>query len=202
MGRYGSLTRPGGRPWSEGDSRGCQLFTIESRVRVYSTDLRLRCLLRVLSGGLFTGSRALPMSAYPHIPGTNERVTELTGVTFGDGHRAAPPDGTVVMDSPDAATGLVTLRRQPGEGSTSWPRIPPGSGTPPLTAPSVSKAPWPPWPAAQRPERRPSAHRAHIRCPPSAQCSGPEREASGSIMLSSYVPDDARPAGAHTPPER
>ncbi|WP_329360683.1 hypothetical protein [Streptomyces sp. NBC_01483] len=127
-----------------------------------------RIELRVLSGGLFTGSRALPMSAYPHIAGANERVTELTGVTFGDGHRAAPADGTLVMDSADAATGLVTLRRQPGEGSTSWPRIPPGSDTPPLTTPSVSKAPWPPWPAAQRPERRPSAHRAPIRCPLSA----------------------------------
>jgi hypothetical protein len=128
-----------------------------------------RIELRVLSGGLFTGSRALPMSAHPHIPGANERVTELTGVTFGDGHRAAPADGTVVMDSADAATGLVTLRRQPGEGSTSWTRIAPtGSGTPALAAPSVSKAPWLPWPAAQRPERRPSAHRAHIRRPPSA----------------------------------
>jgi putative protein-disulfide isomerase len=55
-----------------------------------------RIELRVLSGGLFTGSRALPMSAYPHIPGANERVTELTGVTFGDGYRAAPADGTLV----------------------------------------------------------------------------------------------------------
>ncbi|MCX5095302.1 hypothetical protein OOK36_41990 [Streptomyces sp. NBC_00365] len=51
-----------------------------------------RIELPVLSGGLFTGSRALPMSAYSHIPVANERVTELTGVTFGDGHRAAPAD--------------------------------------------------------------------------------------------------------------
>ncbi|WP_442818495.1 flavin reductase [Streptomyces sp. NBC_01320] len=41
--------------------------------------------------------------------------------------------------------------------------------------------------------------RAHIRRP--LNTSG-QREASVSIMLSSYVPDDARPAGAHTPPER
>ncbi|WP_405884531.1 DsbA family protein [Streptomyces sp. NBC_01136] len=73
-----------------------------------------RIELRVLSGGLFTGSRALPVSAYPHIPGANERITELTGVTFGDGYRAALADGTVVMDSADAATGLVALRSQPG----------------------------------------------------------------------------------------
>ncbi|XES00928.1 hypothetical protein HEP87_41040 [Streptomyces sp. S1D4-11] len=73
-----------------------------------------RIELRVLSGGLFTGSRALPVSAYPHIPGANERITQLTGVTFGDGYRAALADGNVVMDSADAATGLVALRRQPG----------------------------------------------------------------------------------------
>ncbi|MFF3582384.1 DsbA family protein [Streptomyces mirabilis] len=73
-----------------------------------------RIELRVLSGGLFTGSRALPVSAYPHIPGANERITQLTGVTFGDGYRAALADGNVVMDSADAATGLVALRSQPG----------------------------------------------------------------------------------------
>ncbi|MFG2364130.1 DsbA family protein [Streptomyces mirabilis] len=73
-----------------------------------------RIELRVLSGGLFTGSRALPVSAYPHIRGANERITQLTGVTFGDGYRAALADGNVVMDSADAATGLVALRSQPG----------------------------------------------------------------------------------------
>ncbi|MFD4502993.1 DsbA family protein [Streptomyces sp. NPDC058457] len=73
-----------------------------------------RIELRVLSGGLFTGARALPVSAYPHIPGANERIAQLTGVTFGDGYRAALADGNVVMDSADAATGLVALRSQPG----------------------------------------------------------------------------------------
>ena len=73
-----------------------------------------RIELRVLSGGLFTGPRALPVAAYPHIPGANERITKLTGVTFGDGYRAAVADGTAVMDSADAATGLVALRSQPG----------------------------------------------------------------------------------------
>ncbi|MFJ6893875.1 DsbA family protein [Streptomyces hokutonensis] len=73
-----------------------------------------RLELRVLSGGLFTGPRALPVSAYPHIPGANERIAQLTGVTFGDGYRATLADGNVVMDSADAATGLVALRSQPG----------------------------------------------------------------------------------------
>ncbi|MEV5493686.1 DsbA family protein [Streptomyces bobili] len=73
-----------------------------------------RIELRVLSGGLFTGSRALPVSAYPHIPGANERIAQLTGVTFGEGYRRALAEGVTVMDSADAATGLVALRSQPG----------------------------------------------------------------------------------------
>lgn len=73
-----------------------------------------RIELRVLSGGLFTGPRALPVSAYPHIPGANDRIAELTGVTFGAGYRAALKNGTAVMDSADAATGLAALRGQPG----------------------------------------------------------------------------------------
>jgi putative protein-disulfide isomerase len=70
--------------------------------------------LQVLSGGLFAGARALPLSAYPHIPGANARITQLTGVAFGDGYRAALANGTAVMDSSDAAAGLVALRSQPG----------------------------------------------------------------------------------------
>lgn len=54
------------------------------------------------------------MSACPHIPGVNERIVQLTGVTFGDGYRAALADGNVVLGSADAATGLVALRSQPG----------------------------------------------------------------------------------------
>ncbi|MGW2741007.1 DsbA family protein [Streptomyces sp. NPDC001450] len=73
-----------------------------------------RIELRVLSGGLFTGARALPAAAYPHIPGANARITELTGVAFGDAYEAVLAEGTVVMDSADAACGLVALRNQPG----------------------------------------------------------------------------------------
>ena len=73
-----------------------------------------RIELRVLSGGLFTGSRALPVAAYPHVPGANERIAQLTGVTFGAGYRRVLAEGTVVMDSADAAAGLVALRGQPG----------------------------------------------------------------------------------------
>ncbi|MBA2811355.1 DsbA family protein [Streptomyces sp. KM273126] len=68
--------------------------------------------LRVLSGGLFSGPRALPVAAYPHIPAANQRIAAATGVTFGDGYQHALAKGTMVMDSTDAATGLVALRRQ------------------------------------------------------------------------------------------
>ncbi|MGW2740997.1 DsbA family protein [Streptomyces sp. NPDC001450] len=70
--------------------------------------------LRVLSGGLFTGPRALPVAAYPHIPDANTRITELTGVTFGRRYKQVLADGTQVMDSADAATGLAALCGQPG----------------------------------------------------------------------------------------
>ncbi|MES4908652.1 MULTISPECIES: DsbA family protein [unclassified Streptomyces] len=68
--------------------------------------------LRVLSGGLFSGPRALPVAAYPHIPAANQRIAAATGVTFGDGYQHALAKGTVVMDSTDAAVGLVALSRQ------------------------------------------------------------------------------------------
>ncbi|MDJ1370728.1 DsbA family protein [Gulosibacter molinativorax] len=68
--------------------------------------------LKVLSGGLFSGPRAQPIEAYPHIPGANERIAELTGVAFGDDYQRVLEDGTRVMDSTDAATGLVALRKQ------------------------------------------------------------------------------------------
>lgn len=71
-----------------------------------------RINLRVLSGGLFSGPQAMPISAFPHIPGANERISQLTGVTFGEDYQKVLAEGTRVMDSTDAATGLVALRSQ------------------------------------------------------------------------------------------
>ncbi|MBL1098413.1 DsbA family protein [Streptomyces coffeae] len=73
-----------------------------------------RIELRVLSGGLFTGHAARAVAFYPHIPGANARITELTGVTFGAAYEKMLAEGTTVMDSADAATALVALRSQPG----------------------------------------------------------------------------------------
>ena len=71
-----------------------------------------RIELRVLSGGLFT--TGAPFAAYPHIPGANARISQLTGVTFGQGYQRLVTEGSAVMDSIDAAIGLVALRRQDG----------------------------------------------------------------------------------------
>ena len=71
---------------------------------------RDRIRLRVLSGGLFIGEGARPIGTYTHIPAAMRRITELTGVRFGAGFERALTEGTMVLDSADAATGLVALR--------------------------------------------------------------------------------------------
>jgi protein-disulfide isomerase-like protein with CxxC motif len=71
--------------------------------------------LKVLSGGLFSGPKSGPIGAYPHIPGANARISQLTGVAFGDDYQQVLEDGTRVMDSTDTATGLVALRSQAPE---------------------------------------------------------------------------------------
>ena len=40
---------------------------------------RHRVPFTAISGGLFTGQRARPISAYPHIPEANARIARLTG---------------------------------------------------------------------------------------------------------------------------
>ncbi|ACO48066.1 DsbA family protein [Deinococcus deserti] len=66
--------------------------------------------LRLISGGLFTGEKIAPIAAYPHIPGANDRITHLTGVTFGDAYQARLQEGILVLNSDDAAAGLAALR--------------------------------------------------------------------------------------------
>ncbi|MFI7296807.1 DsbA family protein [Streptomyces sp. NPDC050121] len=70
--------------------------------------------LRVLSAGLYTGARALPVSAHPGLVRESVRIAELTGAHFGAGHRRTVAEGSTVMDSTDAATGLEALLAQPG----------------------------------------------------------------------------------------
>ncbi|MEV4503704.1 DsbA family protein [Streptomyces klenkii] len=74
-----------------------------------------RIELTVLSGGLFTGPRARPVSAYPYIPRSDVRIGELTGAVFGPGYARAFANGTAVLDSAAAATALAALRAQAPE---------------------------------------------------------------------------------------
>ncbi|GAA5161338.1 DsbA family protein [Ornithinimicrobium tianjinense] len=84
-------------------------------LRTFANENADRVDLRVLSGGLFTGASAQPIGAFPHIPGANERIADLTGVTFGDAYQQVLAEGIRVMDSTDSATGLVALRKQAPE---------------------------------------------------------------------------------------
>lgn len=66
--------------------------------------------LTVVSGGLFVGERSLPIKQYPHIPEANKRISELTGVVFGEGYQELLANGSFVLDSEGAAIGFSALR--------------------------------------------------------------------------------------------
>lgn len=68
--------------------------------------------LRVVAGGLFTGSGVSPIGSMPYIDAANERIAELTGVRFGDPYQRLIADGSFEMDSTDAARAFVALRLQ------------------------------------------------------------------------------------------
>lgn len=73
---------------------------------------RDRIGVRVLSGGLFVGDGARPIGTYSHVPAARRRIEELTGVAFGEGFNRALTEGTMVLDSLDAAVGFVALRER------------------------------------------------------------------------------------------
>ncbi|WP_158850340.1 DsbA family protein [Saccharothrix deserti] len=67
--------------------------------------------VEVVSGGLFTGARRKPLSAFGYIQGANAKISELTGAVFGDGYERLIADGAFVMDSEAAARGVAALRQ-------------------------------------------------------------------------------------------
>src|SRR4051794_12413997 len=67
--------------------------------------------IEVVSGGLFTGSRCVPIREFGYVQGANARISELSGVTFGAGYERLIADGSFVMDSEAAARGVAALRR-------------------------------------------------------------------------------------------
>ncbi|MFI0776058.1 DsbA family protein [Streptomyces sp. NPDC021212] len=67
--------------------------------------------VEVISGGLFTGSRRVPIREFGYVQGANARIAELTGAEFGEVYDRLIADGSFVMDSEAAARGVAALRR-------------------------------------------------------------------------------------------
>ncbi|KPI07540.1 DSBA oxidoreductase [Actinobacteria bacterium OK074] len=66
--------------------------------------------VEVVSGGLFTGSRRVPIRRFGYVQGANAKIAELTGAEFGEGYERLIADGSFVMDSEAAARGVAALR--------------------------------------------------------------------------------------------
>lgn len=66
--------------------------------------------VEVVSGGLFTGARRVPIRQFGYIQGANAKITELTGAEFGAAYERLIADGEFVMDSAAAARGVAALR--------------------------------------------------------------------------------------------
>jgi putative protein-disulfide isomerase len=69
------------------------------------------CRWRWSPGGLFTGSRRVPIREFGYVQDANAKIAELTGARFGDAYERLIADGTFVMDSEAAARGVAALRR-------------------------------------------------------------------------------------------
>jgi putative protein-disulfide isomerase len=66
--------------------------------------------VEVVSGGLFTGARRVPIAEFGFIKDANVQVTARTGARFGDAFNRVLDEGEFVMDSEAAARGVIALR--------------------------------------------------------------------------------------------
>lgn len=89
----------------------CYGFSPVARQLVADPELELT----LMHGALFSGDRSAPISSYGHIGAANARISELTGVSFGAGYQTLLAEGSAVMNSDDAARGLMALRQIAGE---------------------------------------------------------------------------------------
>ncbi|MFF7933868.1 DsbA family protein [Streptomyces sp. NPDC007940] len=71
--------------------------------------------VEVVSGGLFTGGRRVPIREIGHVQGANAQIAEQTGARFGEPYQELIADGSFVMDSEAAARGVAALRRMAPE---------------------------------------------------------------------------------------
>lgn len=67
--------------------------------------------VEVVSGGLFTGARRVPIREFGYVQGANAKIAEVTGAEFGAGYERLIADGSFVMDSEAAARGVAALRQ-------------------------------------------------------------------------------------------
>ncbi|MGW1675503.1 DsbA family protein [Streptomyces sp. NPDC002324] len=67
--------------------------------------------VEVVSGGLFTGARRVPIREFGYVQGANAQIAELTGAEFGEAYEELIADGSFVMDSEAAARGVAALRQ-------------------------------------------------------------------------------------------
>ncbi|MER5428661.1 DsbA family protein [Streptomyces sp. NPDC002588] len=67
--------------------------------------------VEVVSGGLFIGSRRVPIREFGYVQGANAKIAELTGAEFGEAYERLIADGSFVMDSEAAARGVAALRQ-------------------------------------------------------------------------------------------
>jgi putative protein-disulfide isomerase len=67
--------------------------------------------VEVVSGGLFTGGRRVPIREFGYVQGANAQITELTGAEFGEAYERLIADGSFVMDSEAAARGVAAVRQ-------------------------------------------------------------------------------------------
>ncbi|MFF0018857.1 DsbA family protein [Streptomyces sp. NPDC005374] len=67
--------------------------------------------VEVVSGGLFTGSRRVPIREFGYVQGANAKIAELTGAAFGQAYEDVIADGSFVMDSEAAARGVAAVRQ-------------------------------------------------------------------------------------------
>ncbi|MBO0656302.1 DsbA family protein [Streptomyces triculaminicus] len=67
--------------------------------------------VEVVSGGLFTGARRVPIREFGYVQGANAKIAAMTGVEFGAAYDRLIADGSFVMDSEAAARGMAALRQ-------------------------------------------------------------------------------------------
>jgi len=93
-----------------------------ARIAEFEAANRHRVPFTAISGGLFTGQRARPISAYPHIPEANARIARLTGAHFGEAYQRVLEEGRLVMNSSDAGAALAALRDLAPQKTIHWTR--------------------------------------------------------------------------------